>query len=104
MDVPKVLTGRMPRPGRTGEIVVDQIAAASLHLRVGSVLPMVAVTNGGAPGSATGGGKPAPPRRLTERVVGIIVTRASVDPVTDIGKIPFILASPALWHALRPHH
>jgi ABC-type lipoprotein release transport system permease subunit len=35
-------------------------------------------------------------------VVGIIVTRASVDPVTDIDKVPFILASPALWHQLGP--
>ena len=44
----------------------------------------------------------APATKLTERVLGIIVTRASVDPVTDIDKVPFILASTALWHRIGP--
>jgi hypothetical protein len=100
LDVPRVLAGRLPRLDRPGEIAVDQIAAASLHLRVGSTLAMEALSNGGLPGSGTGPGSDVPPRQLTERVVGIIVTRASVDPVTEIDKVPFILASPALWHQL----
>ena len=41
-------------------------------------------------------------RKLTERVVGIVITRASVDPVTDTDKVPFILASAALWHRIGP--
>ena len=102
LDVPKLLAGRLPEPGRPGEIAVNQIAAASLHLRVGSTLAMVALPNAGLPGSGTGPGSNVPRRRLTERVVGVIVTRASVDPVTDIDKVPFILASPALWHQLGP--
>ena len=102
LDVPKVLAGRLPGPGRPGEIAVDQIGAASLHLHVGSTLPMVALPNGGLPGSGDSGGKPAALRKLTERVVGIVVTRASVDPVTDIDKVPFILASTALWHRIGP--
>ena len=103
LDIPKVLAGRLPGSGRPGEIAVDQIAAASLHLHVGSRLDLVALSsNGGPPGSGTGPGSSVPRRKLTERVVGIIVTRASVDPVTDIDKVPFILASPALWHQLGP--
>jgi FtsX-like permease family len=100
LDVPRVLAGRLPRLDRPGEIAVDQIAAASLHLRVGSTLAMEAGPNAGLPGSGTGPGSDVPRRQLTERVVGIIVTRASVDPVTDIDKVPFILASTALWHQL----
>jgi hypothetical protein len=102
LDVPKVLAGRLPGRGRPGEIAVDQIAAAALHLQVGSTLPMVALPDTGLPGSGDSGGKPVPLRKLTERVVGIIVTRASVDPVTDIDQIPFILASTALWHRIGP--
>ena len=102
LDVPKVLAGRLPGPGSPGEIAVDQIAAAALHLHVGSTLPMVALPGSGQPGSGDSGGKPVPLRKLTERVVGIIVTRASVDPVTDIDQIPFILASTALWHRIGP--
>ena len=97
-----MLAGRLPGPGSPGEIAVDQIAAASLHLHVGSTLPMVALPDVGLPGSGDSGGKPSALRKLTERVVGIIVTRASVDPVTDIDKVPFILASTALWHRIGP--
>ena len=102
LDAPRVLAGRLPRPDRAGEIAVDQIAAAALHLRVGSTLAMKALGNAGLPGSGTGPGSAVPPRALRERVVGIIVTRDSVDPVTDIDKVAFILASPALAHQLGP--
>ena len=102
LDAPRVLAGRLPRLDRAGEIAVDQIAAATLHLRVGSTLAMKALPNAGLPGSGTGPGSAVPPRALRERVVGIIVTRDSVDPVTDIDKVAFILASPALAHQLGP--
>ena len=81
---------------------MDQIAAAALHLRVGSTLAMEALGNAGLPGSGTGPGSAVPARRLRERVVGIVVTRSSVDPVTDIDKVAFILASPALTRQLGP--
>jgi hypothetical protein len=37
-------------------------------------------------------------------VVGIIVTRSSVAPVTDNDRVPYILASTALWHRLGPRY
>jgi len=37
-------------------------------------------------------------------VVGIVITRSSVDPVTDIDKVPVILATRALWHQLGPSY
>jgi len=98
MDIPKILAGRLPRPGRPGEVAVDQNGAALLHLHVGSMLAMTAYGNTGPPGAAGSGPGQAP--RLTERVVGIVVTPASVDPATDIDKVPLFLASPALWHRL----
>ena len=102
LDAPRVLAGRLPRPDRAGEIAVDQIAAAALHLRVGSTLAMEALGNAGAARIGYRTGAAVPPRRLRERVVGIVVTRSSVDPVTDIDKVAFIQASPALTRQLGP--
>lgn len=94
LEIPKMLAGRQPRPDRPGEVMVDQIAAADLHLRVGSRLEMVALA-----GSAT-----RHVRRLSERVVGIMVTRGSVLPVTTLDKTPVILASMALFRELGPRY
>ena len=98
VEIPRVLAGRLPGADRAGEIAVDQNGAALLHLRVGSTLAMVALPVSAPPG-ATGSGA-AGIRKLTERVVGIVVTRSSVDPVTNIDKVPLILATSALWHHL----
>jgi hypothetical protein len=104
VDIPKVVAGRLPRADRAGEIAIDQSGAALLHLRVGSTLPMVALPNPppGAPGAT--GSSAARIRKLTERVVGIVITRSSVDPVTDIDKVPVIFATRALWHQLGPSY
>ncbi len=101
VDIPKMLAGRMPRADRAGEIAIDQNGAALLHLRVGSTLAMVALPN--APAGAAGSG-PTGIRKLAERVVGIAVTRSSVDPVTDLDKVPLIIATPALWHRLGDNY
>jgi len=88
LEIPKMLAGRQPEADRAGEVAVDQIAAADLHLRVGSRLEMAAF------------GKHV--RRLSERVVGIMVIRGSVVPITDLDKGPIILASAALFRELGP--
>jgi putative ABC transport system permease protein len=104
VDIPKIVAGRLPRAGRASEIAIDQNGAALLHLRVGSTLPMVALPNlpPGGPGAAGSGADGI--RKLTERVVGIVITRSSVDPVTDIDKVPVIFATRALWHQLGPRY
>jgi hypothetical protein len=99
-EIPKILAGRLPPLDRPGEVAVDQNGAALLQLHVGSTLMMTAAGNTGPPGAA--GSPPGQERRLIERVVGIVVTPQSVDPVTDIDKIPLVLATPALWHRLGP--
>ena len=96
VEVPKVLAGRLPAAGRAGEIAVDQRGAAMLGLRVGSVLSMRAVPNSPSPGAGAG----RRPRLLRERVVGIVVTRGSVLPVTEMDKVPVIMASLALFQRL----
>ena len=76
------------------EVAVDQIAAADLHLRVGSRLEL-----GAAAGTDT-----RHIRLLSERVVGIMVTRGSVVPVTVLDQTPVILASTALFRELGPRY
>ena len=95
LEVPKMLTGRLPAAGRPGEIAIDQRGAAMMDLQVGSVLTMRAAPDGQPPGADTAG-----QRLLRERVVGITVTRGSVFPVNEQDKAPTIMASPALFHLL----
>jgi hypothetical protein len=97
VDRPKVLTGRLPLPDRAGEVALDQNAAATLHLHVGSTLAVDAIRSDIPP-------SPAGSRKLRERVVGIVVTRSSVKPVAELDKIPTILASTALMHDLGPRY
>jgi putative ABC transport system permease protein len=93
LEIPALLAGRLPLPDRPGEVAVSQIGAQALHLHVGSRLAMAAF-----PANAP----PTGPhfRRLNERVVGVIVTRGSVIPVTELDKAPLIMASTALLHVL----
>lgn len=93
LEVPKMLAGRQPGPDRPGQVAVDQIAAADLHLRVGSTLEMAAFA-----------GSSRRTRLLSERVVGIMVTRGSVVPITDLDRGPIILASTALFRELGPSY
>ena len=101
LDIPKVLAGRLPRPDRPGEIALTPAAAARLHVHLGSLLAMKALANPSPPRPGSPAGQP---RRLAERVVGVIVTRSSVAPVTDNDRVPYILASTALWHRLGPRY
>src|SRR6185312_3807760 len=101
LDIPKVLAGRLPRPDRPGEIALTPAAAARLHVHLGSLLAMKAFANPSPPRPGSPAGRP---RSLAERVVGIIVTRSSVAPVTDNDRVPYILASTALWQRLGPRY
>jgi putative ABC transport system permease protein len=98
LDVPKVLSGRLPAQNHANEIAIDQRAAALLGLQVGSALTMRATPGDPPPGAASQ--EPARPRLLHQRVVGIVVMRGSVLPVNELDKIPVIMTSPALFHRL----
>jgi ABC-type antimicrobial peptide transport system permease subunit len=90
VEIPKLLAGRLPGAGNPGEVAVDNIAASDLRLRVGSTLRLSAVSNT----------TPVRQRPLTERVVGVFVTRGSVVPVSYLDRVPAILASSALYREL----
>ena len=102
LEVPKLLAGRLPAADRAGEIAVNQRGAAMMGVQVGSVLTMRAVPHGPLPGVVPAG--TAPPRLVRERVVGIMVTRGSVLPITENDKVPAIMASPALFDRLAPQY
>jgi ABC-type antimicrobial peptide transport system permease subunit len=90
MDAFKMLAGRLPAQNAPREVAVTQIGAQQLNLHVGSLLTMTAEAN-----------TPHPrPIMLTEHVVGIFVTRASVLPVTYLDKNAMVLASLALYRQL----
>ena len=95
LDTPRVLAGRLPSPDRAGEIAVDQNGAAAWHLRVGSIVVIRALRSDRPP-------SPADERTLRERVVGVVVTRSSVKPISALDKIPMIFASTALVRHLGP--
>jgi FtsX-like permease family len=94
LEIPKMLAGRQPNPDRPGEVMIDQIAAQDLHVWVGSRLKMGAVA----------GSDLRQIRWLSERVVGVMIDRGSVVPVTDIDKAPTIVASQALFRELGPRY
>ena len=62
-----MLAGRLPAANRAGEIAVDHRAAATMGLRVGSMLTMRAVPNDPHPGAGAPGQRPAHPWLLRER-------------------------------------
>ena len=65
------------------------------HLRVGSIVVIRALRSDRPP-------SPADERTLRERVVGVVVTRSSVKPISALDKIPMIFASTALVRHLGP--
>jgi putative ABC transport system permease protein len=92
LERPRMLAGRQPRADRPSEVLVDQIAAQQLGLRVGSALRLAAMPN--APNGRI--------RRLTVRVVGVEVIAASIVPVNQLAQTAYIQASPALYRQLGP--
>jgi FtsX-like permease family len=94
LEIPRMLAGRQPNPDRPGEVMIDQIGAQELHVGVGSKLEMAAVA----------GSDLTHLRRLSERVVGVMIDRGSAVPVNDLDKTPTIIGSAALWRELGPRY
>jgi len=92
LDVPKMLAGRLPGPDAPGEVAVSQIGAQLLNLHVGSAVRMGAIDNSGHV------------RLLTEHVVGVLVSRATVVAVTYLDRVAQFYASPALYRELGPRY
>ncbi len=90
LEIPRMLAGRQPNPDRPDEVMIDQIGARDLHVWVGSRLEMGAVAGSGS----------GPIRRLSERVVGVMIDRGSAVSVNDLDKTATIIGSEALFREL----
>jgi hypothetical protein len=92
-DRPKILAGRLPGLRQPNEVAIDVTAAKHLHLGLGSVLRLGAV----------GANGPQHIRRLSERVVGVVVTRENVVPTSDSDQFGTVYATPSLLYGLGPN-
>ena len=91
-DRPKILAGKLPGLRQHNEVAIDVTAANHLHLGLGSVLRLGAV----------GANGPQTVRRLSERVVGVVVTRENVVPTSDSDQFGTVYATPSLLYGLGP--
>jgi ABC-type antimicrobial peptide transport system permease subunit len=88
----KVLQGRMFRPGRPDEVVIDPQLAVAYHLRPGSTLRLLMVQPGA-------GSRPARQAILPFRVVGVVVFSNQIVPVAPSDSLPEMTLTPAFYHS-----
>lgn len=92
VERPKLVAGRMFRPDRRDEAVIDQTAVEHLSLRIGSTVTIYLFPNVDPQPDPS---RDEPSIRLSARVVGIIATRNSVIPPTELDSEPLVLLTPA---------
>lgn len=90
IDRPLVLEGRMARPGRPDEAVVDDVTAQVRHLQVGSRVTLYSYSSEQNGNAAIGGFGPLPAPQgpaYTFRIVGVTRDPTTVDvpPATVVG-------------------
>jgi ABC-type antimicrobial peptide transport system permease subunit len=88
----KVLQGRMFRPGRADEVVIDPQLAAGYGLRPGSTLRLLLVQ----PGT---GSRPARRAILAFRVAGVVVFNNQIVPVAPLDHFPELALPPAFYRS-----
>src|SRR5437588_11748495 len=95
VDHAKLLSGRGYRLDRADEVVADVAAARRYHLHAGSLRRAAAVPGANGPDLAH-----AVPLQL--RVVGIVVSRTNVVPISPLDRLPQFGAPPALLARFGP--
>jgi ABC-type lipoprotein release transport system permease subunit len=91
---PEILAGRLPRPDRAAEILVNEVVARDFHVRVGDPYPMaLAQQDPTNPDAEEPAFSPVPPMR----VVGIGRFVDEVVPTTKFDTSELILMTPAAW-------
>jgi ABC-type lipoprotein release transport system permease subunit len=93
LDRPLILSGRLPRPNRADEVLVNDSTARQLHVRVGSRLPLMAAQFD----PAAPGGDPIATVPFTTTVVGLGRLANEVVPTARFDTTPFILLTPAAY-------
>ncbi len=87
-----VVQGRMFRPGRADEVVIDPELAAAYRLRPGSTLRLLMVR----PGT---GNSPALRAILPFRVAGVVVFANQIVPVAPSDRFPALALTPAFYRS-----
>jgi ABC-type antimicrobial peptide transport system permease subunit len=88
----KVLQGRMFRPGRADEVVIDPQLATGYGLRPGSTLRLLMVQPGA-------GNRPASRAVLAFRVAGVVVFSNQIIPVALTDYFPEVVLTPAFYRS-----
>ena len=88
----KVLQGRMFRPGRADEVVIDPQLAAEYGLRPGSTLRLLMVQPGA-------GNRPPSRAVLPFRVAGVVVFSNQIVPVAPTDHFPELALTPAFYRS-----
>ncbi len=99
VDSLKLLTGRMPRPGRPYEAAANRTLALRWHLRIGSTFKMFAVNTNASAATAPQVVRHEKP--LTFTITGIGVSYDEVVPVASNDGLPTLFLTPAYYLA---HH
>jgi hypothetical protein len=105
IERPNLIAGRLARPDRPFETVINRFLADRLHLSVGDKLPMRAFPEGNVESVDPEHVPPSLGLRQTFTVVGIIVVPEDVVPVADLDSGPTLLLTPAYFRRyVDPHH
>lgn len=96
---PNLLEGRLPRPGRSDEVLLTQGYAEAFGGRVGDELDLVVPRQSNPPaGEATAADGPV----VHATIVGIGVPATQVVPLSDLDAAPTLVAGPALVARYAP--
>ncbi|HXQ19427.1 MAG TPA: FtsX-like permease family protein [Acidimicrobiales bacterium] len=101
LDLPSVITGRLPNPARADEFAVSPITAQMFKLQVGEVVPFGVYTNAQTLLPNFGTARVTPYRRFTATLVGVVVNSQEViqDDIDTLNDFAFYF-TPALTRPL----
>jgi hypothetical protein len=101
MERPKIVEGRMPRPDRADEVLLDEGGASRERLRVGSTLSVFSFSRDEAMAFEAGVGEPPSGTQVRLNVVGIGVIPKDL-PVAEDDRLQPSYLTPAFVRAYQP--
>ena len=97
IERPRVVSGRLPDPGRVHEVALDLKAASQFHVGVGGTIMLAATLSSASPGQ-----QPAGLRIFRQRVVGVFMTRDNPVPINALAQLPIVYTTHAFYAELGP--
>ena len=99
IERPRVVSGRLPDPGRVHEVALDLQAASQFHVGVGGTITLAATRSSASPGQ-----QPAGLRIFRQRVVGVVMTRDNPVPINALAQLPIVYTTHAFYTGLGPSY